>query len=276
VAAWAQGFNVDGTPGQIAEASPFGGQVSLCGATTCRDGKKFRFSVAKWPDETTPPADADFVPITTTFSEMVYAGISIECLPPPVDLCFPVVTKASVSRIPDAEGFYDILPNTESGCLFVPWHTNVPAFPDGKYSILLTIRDEDGCEFRSGTVNIRLDNTMPGAELTVSVPDCATIRIGDIVTGTLTGTDAHFHSYQLRFEGDGVSGVLAQRTYTGIGDTGDVGVAWSWDTSGLPACGYRLWLRVWDRTIVNNGRPEGEIQFAHEEAIVKYFCLDEG
>jgi hypothetical protein len=275
-AARAQGLNFDWSSGP-AEDSPFGGQVTLCGATTCKDGKKFRFSVAKWSDEITPPADADFVPITTTFSEMVYGGISFECLPPPFDfICFPVVTKTSVSRIPDAEGFYDILPNTESGCLFVPWHTNVPAFPDGKYSILLTIRDEDGCEFRSSMVNIRLDNTRPDAELTVSVPDCATIRIGDTVTGTLTGTDANFHSYQLVFEGDGVSGVLAQRTYTGIGDIGDVGVAWSWNTSGLPACGYRLVLRVWDRTIVNNVRPEGEIQFAHEVAIVKYYCLGEG
>lgn len=272
----AQGLNVTGSSGP-AEDSVFGSQVSLCGAMTCQHAAKFRFSVARWADEVTPPADADFVPVTPTFSEMAYGGISFDCLPPPLDfVCFPVVTKTSVARTADAEGFYDVLHNTESGCLFVPWHTGAPTFPDGKYSIRLTIRDEDGCEFRSGAVNIRLDNTAPKIELSVSVPDCATIRIGDKVTGTLSATDENFHSYQLVFEGDGVSGVIAQRTYTGTGDTGDTSVSWSWDTSGLPPCGYRLVLQAWDRTIVNDVRPEGEIGFGHQVAIVKYYCLGEG
>ncbi len=276
VNARAQGMNAFGINGP-AEDSPFGGTVTLCGAMFCKHGVKFRFSAAKWADEVTSPLFTDFAPITPpAFSEMVYSGFTIECLPPPFDfICYPVPSKSSVLRIPDADGFYDILPNTESGCLYLPWPTGGAAYPDGKYSIMMTIKDESGCVYHSGPVTLRLDNTAPDKALTVSVADCATIKIGDIVTGTLSVTDANFHSYRLVYEGDATSGVLAERTYTGVGDTGDVAVAWSWNTAGLPACGYRLVLYGWDRTIVNDVRQEGEIGFSHQVAIVKYYCLGE-
>ena len=64
------------------------------------------------------------------------------------------------------------------------------------------------------------------------------------------------------------------KVFAGVSDTGDVNVAWSWDTTGLPACGYRLVLRVWDRTIQNDVRPEGEPGFRQGVPIVKYYCLD--
>ena len=277
-AARAQGFNADGTPGQIAEDSVFGGRVTLCGATTCKNAKQYRFMVAKWADETTPPALADFVPITTPFNEMVYGGWNCFPFPPFGNICVP--TKTSVHQSaplppdPDA-GFFDILPNTESGCLIAHWDTNPVSFPDGKYSILLTIRDAHGCEFNSGPVNVRIDNTPPEVELKVSVADCATITIGDIVTGTLTATDANFHGYRLRYIGDGVSGVLAQRIYTDVSDTGDVNQAWTWNTAGLPPCGYRLLLEVWDRAIVNNVRAWGEPGFGHRKPKEIYYCLGE-
>jgi len=275
-AARAQGLNADGTPGQIAEDSVFGGRVTLCGATTCKNAEKYRFMVAPWADEATAPSMANFIPITTPFSEMVYSGFNCFPFPPFGNICIP--SKASVNQAsplptdPDA-GFFDILPNTESGCLIAHWNTNTPPFPDGKYSILLTIRDAQGCEFNSSPVTIRLDNTHPNVELDVSVPDCATITIGDVVTGTLTVTDTNFHGYQLRYEGDGVSGVLAQRIYTGVGDTGDTNISWTWNTAGLPPCGYRLVLRAWDRAIVNNVRSQGEPGFGHLTSVVKYYCL---
>ena len=276
VAARAQGMNVPGTNGP-AEDSPFGGIVTLCGAKFCEHGTKFRFSAAKWADETTSPVFTDFAPITPPpFSEMVYSGFTIECLPPPFNyICYPVPLKASVSRTPDGDGFYDILPNTESGCLFLPWHTGGAAYPDGKYTIMLTIKDEGGCVYHSGPVVLRVDNKVPDIELDVGVEDCATIKIGDIVKGTLSVKDENFHSYRLVFQGDATSGVLAERTYTGVGDTGDTSLAWSWNTAGLPACGYRLVLYGWDRTIVNGVRQEGEIGFSHRVAIVKYYCLGE-
>ena len=272
-AARAQGLNAIGSSGP-AEDSPFGGLVDLCGAHTCRHASRYRWSVGRWSDETTPPGPADFGPILTTFSEVVWTGFTLVC-PGGPSPCYLVPTWDTVSQSPDGDGFYPVLHNAASGCEFhLPWYTGAPSYPDGKYTIVLTLEEEDGCRFDSGPVTIRLDNTLPERDLKVSVADCAHIKIGTVVTGTLSCTDENFHSYQLVFEGDAVSGVIAERTYSGVSDTGDVGVAWSWDTSGLPACGYRLVLRVWDRTIQNDVRPEGEIGFRQGVPIVKYYCLD--
>ena len=275
---YAYGLNAKSMPGQVAEYSVFGGRVTLCGAKLCKHGEKYRFMVGRWADETTPPAPADYIPVTTPFDEMVYAGFEFMFIP---GVGFvPVLKKSSVHQAPTVPtdpnaGFYDIHPNSETGCLMAPWNTNDPKFPDGKYSIYLTIRTKEGCEFNSSSVCIRIDNTPPTIELNVDVEDCATITVGDIVTGTLTVQDEHFHSYRLSYIGDGVSGVLAERFYTGVGDKGDVNVAWSWDTTGLPACGYRLALRAWDRAIVNDSRASGEPGFGHQVPKDIYYCLGE-
>jgi hypothetical protein len=43
------------------------------------------------------------------------------------------------------------------------------------------------------------------------------------------------------------------RTYAaGVSTNGEAGT-WSLDTSGLPRCGYVVYLHAWDRTIVNSG-----------------------
>jgi hypothetical protein len=272
-AARAQGLNAIGSSGP-AEDSPFGGLVDLCGAHTCRHAARYRWSVARWTDEATAPGAGDFNPILTTFSEVVWDGFTLECPSGPMS-CYLVPHWSTVSQSPDGEGFYPALHNSASGCEFhLPWYTGAPAYPDGKYTVVLTLEEDDGCRFNSGPVTIRLDNTLPVRDLKVSVEDCAHIKIGTVVTGTLTCTDENFHSYQLVYEGDSTSGVIAEREYTGVGDTGDVDVPWSWDTSGLPKCGYRLVLRVWDRTIYYDVRPEGEPGFRQGVPIVKYYCLD--
>jgi hypothetical protein len=61
-----------------------------------------------------------------------------------------------------------------------------------------------------------------------------------------------------------------------VGDNGDVGLAWSWDTSDLPPCGYRLVLRAWDRAIVGDHRGTGEPGFGHMVQEEIYYCLSTG
>lgn len=106
-------------------------------------------------------------------------------------------------------------------------------------------------------------------------PVCGDITIGDMVSGTITGTDPHFYSYRLRYESSLASGlILPVRKYMGVSDTGDTSVVFSWDTTGLPACGYRIVLEVWDRTIVNNRRHWGEPGFGWRSIKQYYFCLE--
>ena len=64
------------------------------------------------------------------------------------------------------------------------------------------------------------------------------------------------------------------RKYTGVADNGDTNAAFSWDTTGLPACGYRLVLEVWDRAIVNNKRSYSEPGFGWRTVKQFYFCLE--
>ena len=121
-----------------------------------------------------------------------------------------------------------------------------------------------------------IDNKSPDASLTVDkVPVCGDIFIGDKVTGKITGTDLHFYSYRFRYESSLASGlILPIRKYTGVSDTGDIDVPFTWDTTGLPPCGYRIILEVWDRTIVNNRRRWGEPGFGWRTRKHIYFCLE--
>jgi hypothetical protein len=158
------------------------------------------------------------------------------------------------------------------GGLYYPWNT---ADKNVKYSIRLTIEDTGGTRYESSPIVLMLDNKRPEKSLKVdTVLVCADIIIGDKVTGKITGTDEHFYSYRLRYESSLASGlILAVRKYTGVSDTGDVNVPFTWDTTGLPPCGYRIILEVWDRTIANNHRSWGEPGYGWRELDQQYFCL---
>ena len=240
-----------------AHDSPFGRWVKILGLLPdCTKCKQFKMEYGEWTgtDLTVPPTT--WHTLTPSFDEWVVVTTWLESL---------------VHREADTNGWYDILCNPKAGGLLLPWNTSGM---NGKYSLRLTIKDAGGIEHVSLPRVVMLDNEVPTAALTLdSIPVCGDILGGATVTGKITGTDEHFHGYQLRYESSAGSGTLLQRTYTSPSDTGDVNVAFSWPTAGLPKCGYRLILRVWDRTIVNNHRSYGDPGFGWRTIDEAYFCV---
>jgi len=247
------------TPLFEAQDSPFGEWVEIIGLMpSCEDCEEFKVEYGEWPNVTTTPTT--WIPLTDDFKEWKFIWPSWYML---------------VDREPDANGWLSILCNTTMGGLYYPWNT---VGKDGKYSLRLTIKDSGGTEHVSAPVVVILDNTTPTASLDVaSSPICGDIFAGEIVTGTITATDQHFYSYRLRYESSltpGVNLITPVRKYTGVADNGDTNESFSWDTTGLPACGYRLVLEVWDRTIRSNHRTYGEPGFGWRTIEQFYFCLE--
>jgi hypothetical protein len=238
--------------------SPFGRWVEILGRMpSCEECVKFKVQYGKWPDSTTPPTS--FLPLTDPFKEWILMP------------WWPHFIR--VDRVPSSDGWLNILCDTTMGGLYYPWNT---AGKNAKYSLRLTIEDTGGSQYISSPVVLIIDNTRPEASLKFDkIPVCGDIFIGDKVTGKITGIDEHFYSYRLRFESSLASGlILPVRKYTGVSDHGDLNVPFVWDTTGLPPCGYRIILEVWDRTIVNNHRSWGEPGYGWRERDQKYFCLE--
>ncbi|MFC2095867.1 hypothetical protein ACFLSW_05475 [Candidatus Bipolaricaulota bacterium] len=248
------------TPTFDAQDSPFGGSVELIGLMpSCEDCTEFKFEYAQWPAPSIPPASSAWLPMTDGFKEWTFVWPSMYVL---------------VTRTPDSNGWLGVLCDTIMGGLYYPWNT---AAKNGKYSIRLTVMDSGGIEHVSTPVVVMLDNEAPDYALTIfSSPVCGDVFIGDTVSGTITATDPHFYSYRLRYTSSLANGfILPIRQYSSVADTGDISVAFSWNTSGLPACGYRIILEVWDRTIVNNKRSWSEPGFGWRSWTDFYFCLEE-
>lgn len=245
------------TPMFTAYDSPFGEWVEILGLMpSCTECTKFRVEYGAWVSSTMPPVS--WTPLTDSFKEWIFIWPS---------------TFLHISRVPDSAGWLSILCNTTMGGLYVPWDTSNK---NGKYSLRLTVEDTGGTQHVSAPVVVMLDNKEPDIALTIfSAPQCGDITVGDTVSGMISGTDLHFYSYRLRYESGLASGlILPVRMYTGVTDTGDAGVAFSWDTTGLPPCGYRIVFEVWDRTIRNNRRSWGEPGYGWRSILQYYFCLE--
>ena len=249
------------TPMFTAYDSPFGGSLEIIGLMpSCKQCKEFKVEYGQWLNPSIAPTT--WTPLTDSFKEWTFIWPG---------------TFLLVSREPDGNGWINILCNTTMGGLYYPWNT---AGKNGKYSLRLTVKDTGGIEHVSSPVVVMLDNTRPednippGAALNItSSLVCGDIMIGAMVSGTITATDPHFYSYRLRYESNLAHGLIKQRKYMGVSDTGDTSVAFSWNTTGLPACGYRIVLDVWDRTIVNNHRAYGDPGFGWRSIQQVYFCL---
>lgn len=245
------------TPTFSAYDSPFGQWVEIIGLMpSCTECTEFKVEYGEWITSTMPPVS--WTPLTDTFKEWIFIWPS---------------TFLYISRVPDSAGWLSILCNTTMGGLYVPWNT---VGRNGKYSLRLTVTDTGGVEHVSSPVVVMLDNKQPDIALTIfSSPQCGDITVGDLVSGMITGTDLHFYSYRLRYESGLASGlIIPVRTYAGVADTGDANVPFTWDTTGLPPCGYRIVLEVWDRTIRSNGRTWGEPGYGWRSLEQYYFCLE--
>jgi len=246
------------TPMFDAFDSPFGQWLEIIGLMpSCTECTHFKVEYGEWISATVPPAS--WIPMTDPFKEWAFIWPS---------------TYVLVSRVPDSSGWLSILCSTTMGGLYVPWNSSGR---NGKYSLRLTVLDTGGTEHVSAPVVVMLDNEAPDAVLTVlSAPQCGDLVVGDVVSGTITATDPHFYSYRLRYESGLASGlILPIVKYTGVTDTGHVNVPFAWDTTGLPACGYRIILEVWDRTIRSNKRAWGEPGYGWRTYKQYYFCLEE-
>lgn len=140
-----------------------------------------------------------------------------------------------------------------------------------------------GPVWTSNVVNIKLDNTLPDAAVAITSGGgaCADFTIGDVISGTYSATDLHFGSLRLSVS-PGLGGSFTSpvplpagttmpltRTYAGgVPNVGEAG-NWTLDTSGMPRCGYVLYLHVWDRTIRNSGF------IGHHDSAVVGLCLRE-
>ena len=241
------------TPTFEACDSPFGAWVEILGRKpSCEMCDSFKVEYGKWTDHKKPPTV--FHALTDPFIEWVSS-------------------YSYIKREPTSDGWLDILCSTFKGDLYFPWNTSSK---DGKYSLRLTIKDNGGVEYVSSPVVVMLDNKLPDAFLIIDkYPKCGDITIGDTVTGKITATDDHFYSYTLRYESSLASGfIFPIRKYTGAGDKGDANMPFSWDTTGLPPCGYRIILEVWDRTIRDNHRVWGDPGYGWRQIAQFYFCLE--
>ena len=141
-------------------------------------------------------------------------------------------------------------------------HTNYPAG-----SIICTV---DGTT-RQGVV-IDLDQQAPVTDLEITgympggvgpcqpAVNCATFTVGDIICGTYSVSDEHLGSFSLSEEpfpapaaftvdGAAVNGLSYPNPALPL--SGTKSGTWTFNTAGLPACGYTIQLLSGDRTIVS-------------------------
>lgn len=124
---------------------------------------------------------------------------------------------------------------------------------------------------RQGVV-IDLDQKPPVADLQitgykpggvgpcVAATDCQTFKVGDVICGSYSVSDAHIGSFSLQaeptpaptagFSVDGVAGNGESYPAIAVTTTSKSGT-WEYNTAGLPPCGYTIQLFTGDRTIVD-------------------------
>ena len=111
----------------------------------------------------------------------------------------------------------------------------------------------------------------------ISAVDCQTFTIGDVICGTYSVTDEHLGGFSLQAEPtpsptsgftiDGVSGNGLSYPNPALPLSGTKSGEWTYNTAGLPACGYTIQLFTNDRTIVGcTGTWEDNTKFVG-------FCL---
>jgi hypothetical protein len=153
----------------------------------------------------------------------------------------------------------------------------------GLWQLQLVVQDPSSALWYSGVVNVFLDNTAPHAnvQITSGGGNCADFLVGDPISGVYSATDLHFNSLRLSVT-PGLGGQFTApapvpastvhmplvRQYPGVSTNGESG-SWTLDTSGMPRCGYNIWLHVYDRTIVDSG------YVGRHSSDVVGFCLRE-
>jgi hypothetical protein len=97
----------------------------------------------------------------------------------------------------------------------------------------------------------------------IPAANCQTFAIGDVICGTYSVTDAHLGGFSLQaqptpspssgFTVDGVAGNGLSYPNAALPLSGTKAGVWTYNTAGLPACGYTIELFTSDRTIAGCG-----------------------
>ncbi len=180
------------------------------------------------------------------------------------------------TRVPDAQGWYDI---SLMGLLGLQYLTdwNTPADRNKTYYLKLTVRTASLVEFESQVVPVRVDNGQPSQpviDLELQTPDgkrqklgcCEKIERGkgNLLVITLTASDENFSSIGVSLQGGcGVTypiidtgGINLTKYYNGnIADTGyPAPTTFLWDpwAAGVNPCCYLIYVTIYDRAILNN------------------------
>ncbi len=155
-----------------------------------------------------------------------------------------------------------------AGNVLARWQTN--ATMDGNWLIKIQSRVQGTIipNWTSQVIAVKVDNHAPSVTLDITSGGgaCADFTSGTIVSGPYSALDDHFSSYRFELVPNGGGtftvnpsggGTFSSpnplvRSYPAVSGTGETGT-WELDTTGVPQCGYVIYLHAWDRTIVDSG-----------------------
>jgi hypothetical protein len=241
--------------GFLAQNSPFGGFVNLCGKIVGGTAAtKYRVLIKPHG-----APDSSYVPLVNEPTGLRLTLVTF----PPLNVNSNHIVHA------DALGYYPYEDYASDhfidGNVLMRWFTG--SAEDGKTFDLRLDLSTDGNpthDVHGNVVTVHVDNKIPDVDLKIDLGvggECADFSLGTTFTGTYKAQDEHFHRFQFVVEPTGpASGVLpapssGSSVFAGgaIADPGVTAGTYSFNTTGMKPCGYALILRVWDRTNVNSG-----------------------
>ncbi|MCB0703960.1 MAG: hypothetical protein KDC34_01565 [Saprospiraceae bacterium] len=256
--------------GFTADDSPFGGQVVLTGhignTTDFSAGAtklKYKVEISENNGISWQRVDNSF----TLYRDQLLNGIWSD-LP-------------SVLQSVDVDGFYtyqeDLVGGPGNAQIFpvgnvlARWNTGTLS---GRWIVRIIAKNPvTNQTWSSNVVAVHLDNKKPDVaiQITSGGGDCADFRVGDVISGTYSASDAHFNALTLKILPTTINGnpsggsftapaplpagstmPLSRRYSAGVPTIGENG-NWSLDTTGMRRCGYVVEIGVTDRAILNSG-----------------------
>ncbi|MBL8037401.1 MAG: hypothetical protein CCU26_10000 [Nitrospira sp. UW-LDO-01] len=241
--------------GFLAQNSPFGGFVNLCGKIVGGTAAtKYRVLIKPHG-----APDSSYVPLT---NEPTGLRLTLVTFPPLIINTNHIVHADAIGYYPYEDYASD---HFIDGNVLMRWFTG-PA-EDGKAFDLRLDLSTDGDpahDIHGNVVTVHVDNKDPDVDLKIDLGvggECADFSLGTTFTGTYKAQDDHFHSFTFVVEPTGpANGVLptppsGTSVFAGgtITDPGVPSGTYTFNTAGMKPCGYALILHVWDRTNVNSG-----------------------